>query len=178
MSQGAFEGWNLGLHVGDDPDAVQQNRLALARTVHGELTWLEQVHGTEVVRLPYRGTHPQADAAFTETIGQICTVMTADCLPVLFCSHDGHQVAAAHAGWRGLLKGVLESTLSFFDQPDRCFIWLGPAIGPQAFEVGDEVYQAFTSYSSQAKSAFSPQNSGKYLADLYALATQRLRLPA
>lgn len=174
VSQGAFAGWNLGMHVGDDPDAVQKNRLALTGMVHGELTWLEQVHGTEVARLPHQDTHPKADAAFTDTVGQACTVMTADCLPVLFCSHDGCQVAAAHAGWRGLLNGVLESTLALFAQPERCFVWLGPAIGPQAFEVGEDVYQAFISYSWQTKAAFSPRGSDKYLADLYALARQRL----
>ncbi|SIO16546.1 peptidoglycan editing factor PgeF [Salinivibrio sp. ES.052] len=175
VSQGAFAGWNLGMHVGDEPNAVQQNRVTLARQVRGDITWLEQVHGTQVVRLPHYGPNLEADAAFTDVTGHVCTVMTADCLPVLYCSHDGRQVAAAHAGWRGLLHGVLETTLSMFADPSQCLVWLGPAIGPQAFEVGEDVYLAFTSLSPEAKAAFMPKGDHKYLADLYVLATQRLR---
>ncbi|OOE55605.1 hypothetical protein BZG13_14890 [Salinivibrio sp. ML323] len=175
VSHGRFSSWNLGMHVGDAPDDVAKNRLLLAKQVEGDITWLDQVHGTQVVHLPSEDPHPEADAAFAETTGQVCTIMTADCLPVLFCSDDGQQVAAAHAGWRGLLNGVLESTLSMFEAPSRCLVWLGPAIGPQAFEVGEDVYQAFTTLSPEAKVAFMPTDSHKYFADLYMLATQRLQ---
>lgn len=174
-SQGSFSGWNLGMHVGDAPEAVGQNRALLAHQVSGDITWLEQVHGTHVVHLPTRSPHPQADAAFTDTTGQVCTIMTADCLPVLVCSDNGQQVAAAHAGWRGLSSGVLEATLSLFSDPNRCLAWLGPAIGPQAFEVGEEVIEAFVTHSPQAMSAFTAKGNGKYFADLYHLAKQRLQ---
>ena len=137
--------------------------------------WLEQVHGTAVLRLtgePYASK--RADASYSNTPGTVCAVMTADCLPVLFCNRAGTEVAAAHAGWRGLCAGVLEETVACFaDSADNIIAWLGPAIGPQAFEVGPEVRDAFMAHDAQAQSAFLPAGD-KYMADIYQLARQRL----
>jgi len=137
--------------------------------------WLEQVHGTAVLKLdgePYASK--RADASYSNTPGTVCAVMTADCLPVLFCNRDGSEVAAAHAGWRGLCAGVLEETVACFaDKPENLLAWLGPAIGPDAFEVGPEVREAFMAHDAAAESAFRPQGE-KYFADIYQLARQRL----
>lgn len=173
-SQGVFSGWNLGLHVGDDAEVVSQNRAILQALVGGPITWLNQVHGTQVVRLPCVESLPDADAAVTDVSGQVCTVMTADCLPVLITDRQGSQVAAVHAGWRGLLDGVIETTVAMFTDSTQCMAWLGPAIGPMHFEVGQEVYDAFTRDCPAARSAFVRQPHQKYLADLYLLAKQRL----
>lgn len=179
VSSGGWQSLNLGDHVGDDPDCVAENRrrLGLKAGVPAEaFSWLEQVHGTDVARAPVQGK-PRADASVTCDRGVVCTVLTADCLPVLFCSRDGRQVGAAHAGWRGLCGGVLESTLNTFDcAPGQIMAWLGPAIGPQAFEVGGEVRQQFLAANADADAGFapSPEHSERYLADLYGLARQRL----
>ncbi|SDX37524.1 peptidoglycan editing factor PgeF [Marinobacter mobilis] len=172
---------NLGGHVSDNPGYVAENRQRLAEWagVSGEaFCWLEQVHGTVVVDAPSRDrTPPRADASVTRDRGVVCTVLTADCLPVLFCARDGRQVGAAHAGWRGLCAGVLENTLSSFRcSPSEIMVWLGPAIGPQAFEVGAEVRQQFLAEDAGAGAAFvpSPQHPDRYLANLYLLARQRL----
>ncbi|SDK12852.1 conserved hypothetical protein [Ferrimonas sediminum] len=171
-----FDGFNLGAHVGDADAAVAANRqrlmsgLGLQRPVQ----WLEQVHGTEVVTLPAAVPVPVADAACTTKAGVACAVMTADCLPVLLCNEDGTQVAAAHAGWRGLCDGVLESVLAEFQCPrQQIRAWIGPAIGPQAFEVGDEVRQRFIRVDAQAAVAFEARGE-RYLANLPLLARQRL----
>jgi hypothetical protein len=132
--------------------------------------WLEQVHGVDVI--DERGIC--GDARIVHR-GEVAVVMTADCLPVLFCDQSGHQVAAAHAGWRGLEAGVLENTVARFNAaPDRILAWLGPAIGPDVFEVGEEVRDAFISHDVGAEAAFKPVRSGHWLADLYLLARQRL----
>ncbi|MCS4266921.1 purine nucleoside phosphorylase YfiH [Serratia sp. BIGb0163] len=173
-----YDSLNLGTHVGDDARAVEDNR---QRLVEGAglpqmPVWLEQIHGTRVVRLD--GQTPadlQADAVYSNVPGQVCAVMTADCLPVLFCSQAGDEVAAAHAGWRGLCNGVLEQTLAAFAaEPGRISAWLGPAIGPQQFEVGPEVRAAFIAVDDAAAAAFTPQGD-KFLADIYLLARQRLQ---
>lgn len=173
-----YDSLNLGTHVGDEAQAVAVNR---QRLVEGAdlpqmPVWLEQVHGTRVVRLD--GQMPadlQADAVYSNVPGQVCAVMTADCLPVLFCSQAGDEVAAAHAGWRGLCNGVLEQTLTAFDaEPGRINAWLGPAIGPQQFEVGPEVRAAFIAVDDAAATAFTPMGD-KFLADIYLLARQRLQ---
>jgi hypothetical protein len=173
-----YDSLNLGTHVGDEAQAVAVNR---QRLVEGAdlpqmPVWLEQVHGTRVVRLD--GQTPadlQADAVYSNVPGQVCAVMTADCLPVLFCSQAGDEVAAAHAGWRGLCNGVLEQTLAAFTaEPGRISAWLGPAIGPQQFEVGPEVRAAFIAVDDAAAAAFTPQGD-KFLADIYLLARQRLQ---
>lgn len=177
VSLAPFDSLNLGDHVGDDPAAVAENRRRL--TDHFSITpaWLQQVHGIDVVEAdPARVA--TADASWSTTPGIACTAMTADCLPVLFCNRAGTHVAAAHAGWRGLANGVLEATLDSLAVPaDEILAWLGPAIGPQAFEVGPEVREAFIAQHADAERAFLPShNAGKFLADIYALA--RLRLAA
>ncbi|WP_215787348.1 purine nucleoside phosphorylase YfiH [Pantoea dispersa] len=176
VSAAPWDSLNLGAHVGDEADCVMHNR----QRVVGQLAlpampqWLEQVHGQTVARLPAAAAVPRADAAITRESGVVCAVMTADCLPVLFCSHDGSEVAAAHAGWRGLCHGVLEQTLAQFHCPaTEIHAWLGPAIGPQAFEVGAEVRSAFLAQDAAADAAFRPAGE-KYFADIWLLATQRL----
>lgn len=177
VSRDVYSSFNLGLHVGDDPQAVAANRARLAART-GKPVWLEQVHGTAVLdaaRFTEVEQAPQADAAFCREPGVACVVMTADCLPVLLCDEAGSVVAAAHAGWRGLLSGVLEQTVRAMNVPaGRLMAYLGPAIGPLAFEVGDEVRSAYLSKSAEAVTAFQPAGSGKWLADIYQLARQRL----
>lgn len=176
-----FNGLNLGTHVGDHPADVAANRALLAGSLNLPTTplWLEQVHGTGVITLPNITDGITADAVLSRTVGQVCAIMTADCLPVLFCDTSGTVVAAAHAGWRGLAEGVLESTLQKMDVPPSTIMaWLGPAIGPIAFEVGGEVRAAFMAKSPQAADAFvsrGDHGAGKWLADIYQLARLRLK---
>mgnify|MGYP001766264250 CR=1 FL=1 len=175
VSVAPWASFNLGDHVGDDPLHVAANRDALTACLPSAPCWLQQVHGTLAVNAENTPKPAVADAAFTRQAGRVCAVMTADCLPVLFCDRAGSVVAAAHAGWRGLLGGVLESTLSVMAvAPDHVLAWLGPAIGPSAFEVGDEVRAAFVAELPAAGEAFAPCGQGKWLADLYALARLRL----
>ena len=177
VSAPPFDSCNLGDHVGDDPQAVLKNRQRLVSLLGCKPAWLQQVHGTAVVEaLP--GQVAQADASWTATPGVACAIMTADCLPALFCDRAGTRVAAAHAGWRGLAGGVLESTLDALALPaEQVLVWLGPAIGAQAFEVGAEVREAFVAQHAQAAEAFRPShNAGKFIADIYQLA--RIRLAA
>lgn len=183
-SEAPFGSFNLGDHVGDEPATVAANRRALIDDCAGlsAISWLQQVHGTNVVAAD-ASRHPAADAQFTRDIGLGCAVMTADCLPVLFCDQLGTQVAAAHAGWRGLCAGVLEQTVAAFASscaPDQILAWLGPAIGPDSFEVGSEVREQFLASSAQpqaTEACFRPSlRAGHFLADIYALA--RLRLQA
>lgn len=177
VSQQPYDSLNLGGHVADEPEHVLKNRHLLCDIagLPAMPLWLNQVHGTHIVTLPYTGTSfPQADACYTRAEGQVCAVMTADCLPVIFCSKDGREVAASHAGWRGLCAGVLENTLATFrSSPEEILAWLGPAIGPQAFEVGPEVRDAFIAHDPAAAVAFVPYQQ-KYFADLWMLARQRL----
>ena len=177
VSQQPYDSLNLGAHVADKPAHVLKNRQRLCDMagLPAMPLWLNQVHGTRVVTLPHAGSSaPDADACYTRTKGQVCAVMTADCLPVIFCSKDGREVAAAHAGWRGLCGGVLESTLAMFlSLPEDILVWLGPAIGPEMFEVGPEVREAFIADNPAAAEAFIPSQQ-KYLADLWMLARQRL----
>ncbi|SDA89118.1 conserved hypothetical protein [Pseudomonas sp. NFACC15-1] len=177
VSLAPFDSLNLGDHVGDDPTAVAENRRRLIDRFVITPAWLQQVHGIAVVEAdPTRVA--TADASWTATPGIACTAMTADCLPVLFCNRAGTRVAAAHAGWRGLANGVLEATLDSLAVPaNEVLAWLGPAIGPQAFEVGPEVREAFIAQRPEAVEAFAASpNAGKFLADIYQLA--RLRLAA
>lgn len=178
VSNAPFDSFNLALHVADDPHAVRENRKRLcdALQLPSEPCWLEQVHGSSVIEAGDCATPPKADACIARGANQVCVVMTADCLPVLFCSRDGDRVAAAHAGWRGLAGGILDSTVSSLGLPGaELMAWLGPAIGPRAFEVGDEVRIAFTSRDAAAASAFTPNATGRWLADLYQLARLELR---
>ncbi len=166
---------NLGAHVGDDPDAVVANRERLAHRLQlpSQPLWLQQVHGTRV--RPAADADACADACLADRPQQVCVVMTADCLPVLLCDRAGSKVAAAHAGWRGLLDGVLERTVVAFDgEPGQLLAWLGPAIGPRAFEVGDEVRDAFVTEDGAAARCFVANRDGHWLADLYGLARLRL----
>lgn len=175
VSTGPWSTLNLGDHVGDADGAVAENRRRLAGQLElpAEPLWLRQVHGTSVVR--DEGAGHCADARLSDRPGRVCVVLTADCLPVLFCNRSGTRVAAAHAGWRGLLAGVLESTVAAFeDTPADLMAWLGPAIGPQAFEVGDEVRGAFVEPDPSAAAHFRRRRAGHWLADLYGLARHRL----
>ena len=166
---------NLGDHVGDDPARVDANRELLRGYLPSAPVWLRQVHGVVVAEIDQAILLPEADAAVARQAGHVCAVMTADCLPVLFCDRAGTVVAAAHAGWRGLLDGVLEATIRAMGVPSsEILAWLGPAIGPAAFEVGDEVRAAFVGRDPLAAEAFVPHVAGKWLADIYCLARQRL----
>ncbi|MER3383841.1 purine nucleoside phosphorylase YfiH [Pectobacterium aroidearum] len=173
-----YDSLNLGNHVGDESACVTANRQALVEMagLPAMPHWLEQVHGIDVIRIGEGAPISVCgDAAYTDKKGQVCAVMTADCLPVLFCAINGDEVAAAHAGWRGLHAGVLEETLACFRaQPTQIMAWLGPAIGPDAFEVGPEVRDAFIQHDSAAASAFRPEGN-KFFADIYQLARLRLR---
>lgn len=178
VSVAPFDSLNLGQHVADDEATVLENRRLLQQMggLPSEPVWLQQVHGIKVVRAELAGANEIADAATTEIPEIVCTVMTADCLPVLFCNSQGTQVAAAHAGWRGLLAGVLETTVnSFIGSQGELHAWLGPAIGPEVFEVGDEVRAAYLDEDSEMQSAFKAGVSdGKWLLDIYAAARIRL----
>jgi YfiH family protein len=177
-----FDTLNLGDHVGDDAAAVAANRQLLLDACPGlaAVSWLRQVHGTTVVAAAAGGA-AEADAQFTRQAGLACAVMTADCLPVLFCDRAGTQVAAAHAGWRGLCAGVLERTAACFAAPDTVLAWLGPAIGPRHFEVGAEVREQFVDSADASQRQATAQcfsagvRPGRFMADLYQLARLRLR---
>ena len=174
VSRAPWASLNLGDHVGDDPAHVAANRAKLREQLPAEPGWLNQVHSARVVELG-RDTEREADASFTCQVGETCAVLTADCLPVLFCDRAGSVVAAAHAGWRGLAGGVLEATVAAMQvPPDEILAWMGAAIGPQAFEVGDEVREAFVTQHPVATAAFAPHAPGKWLADIYQLARIRL----
>lgn len=177
VSPAPYDSLNLGDHVGDLPENVTANRARVRSRLPAEPRWLQQVHGVTVVDGAGLVHTEAADGVYSRQAGVVCGVMTADCLPVLFCDTAGSVVAAAHAGWRGLAAGVLENTVAAMGVPAaNLMAWLGPAIGPQAFEVGDEVRAAFVAADSAAAGAFVSGHPGKWLADIYALA--RLRLHA
>ena len=177
VSQRPYDSFNLGDHVGDDVSAVNRNRQQLQQQPGLQtIQWLRQVHGTTIIEAGQQCT-PEADASFSRQPGVACAVMTADCLPVLFCDQKGSIVAAAHAGWRGLLNGVLEATVHHFNSdPGELMAWLGPAISRSHFEVGPEVREQFVTAMSSAEEAFIPSTiqRGHYMADIYQLARQRL----
>jgi YfiH family protein len=167
-------GFNLGTHVGDDLKHVEQNRRLLQSLLPAQPTWLTQVHGAAVLDIPCSMDAPEADASITDRPDAVCAILTADCLPVLFCDRRGSVVGAAHAGWRGLAGGVLENTVSRMRSKgaDEILAWLGPAIGPERFEVGQEVMDAFAALHRDTASAFNKieERPGKYLANIYQLA--------
>jgi YfiH family protein len=171
-------GLNLGVYAGDRPEDVRRNRDLLGRLLPAEPAWLSQVHGIVVVDAAQVVDAPRADASISTTRGVVCVAQSADCLPVLFCDVDGRVVGAAHAGWRGLAAGVLENTVTAMRNAGagEILAWLGPAIGPEHFEVGEDVLAAFTAYAPVSAAAFKPISGipGKYLADIYCLARQRL----
>ena len=176
-SGGRFASLNLGDHVGDDPTAVAENRGRLLRqaALPSEPRWLVQVHGVAVADLDAGGSLAAADAAFTRQPGRVCAILTADCLPVLFAAESGELVGAAHAGWRGLAAGVIETTVRAMGvAPERMLAWLGPAIGPEHFEVGGEVRQAFLEQDAGSHEAFRANSRGRFMANLGLLARRRL----
>lgn len=182
VSQPPFDHFNLGTRYGtyrDDPDAVERNRRELVERfgVPGAPQWLHQVHGVEVVRVDAvdATNEPTADAAVTDRAGVALAILTADCLPVVFATDDGRTIAAAHAGWRGLVDGVLENTVAAMQAtPESVMAWLGPAAGPQSYEIGEEVHAAFVDRDARAMQAFTPTRPGHWRVDLYALARLRL----
>jgi YfiH family protein len=180
VSAAPFQSLNLATHVGDAPEAVAANRKRVAEALRlpSSPCWLEQVHGPAVTVVDGCGeTTPVADAGIATEPGRVCVVLTADCLPVLFCDRAGSVCAAAHAGWRGLHRGVLEATVARLNtDPTRLLAWLGPAIGPARFEVGPEVRAAFIEQDAAARGAFRRGNADRWLCDIYHLA--RLRLAA
>lgn len=177
ISLGDYADLNLADHVGDDPLAVAHNRARLARrlSLPAAPRWLRQVHGRRVAVLGPAPEPEEADAAVTQEAGVVCAVLTADCLPLLLCDRQGQRVAAVHAGWRGLLGGVIEATVAAMARaPSDLLAWLGPAIGAQAFEVGPEVRERFVAADARATAAFGPGKGDRWLADIDELARQRL----
>lgn len=173
FSQGAYASFNLALHVSDQQNNVLQNRQLLENLLQlkQQPFWLQQVHGTQCLPWSNSLSIVQSDASFSETLQQPCVVLTADCLPILIASKQGDWVAACHAGWRGLLAGVIQATLACYKQPTKNLIaWIGPAISQKYFEVGQEVYQALVNKNSQYASAFSKNPRGRYQLDMVALA--------
>lgn len=176
-SAAPYTSMNPADHVGDVPAAVQANRARLQQQLGlpAAPVWLQQVHGVDAVNAARVQGVPVADAAWSDRPGVVCVVLTADCLPLLLCEREGHCVAAAHAGWRGLAAGVIEQTVHALPvAPESLLAWLGPAIGPGAYVVGEEVRAAFLAHDAQAASAFRPAAVGGWHADLYQLARQRL----
>jgi YfiH family protein len=176
-SAAPFSGFNLGDRLGDDPAAVAANRALLMSILDlpAEPAWLCQVHGKSVVDAGRLTARVKADASYTDTPGVVCTVTTADCLPVLLCDRRESRVAVAHAGWRGLVAGVLEAVVDKLNVPaGQLYAWLGPAIGRHHFEVGEEVREAFIQRLRVNANGFAPSPSGRWLADLYHLARNHL----
>lgn len=176
VSHPPYDSLNLGDHVGDAPESVAENRRRLVEmlALSAEPRWLKQVHGTCSVDAAVSTVGCEADAIYSEKSGVVCAVLTADCLPLLLCDRSGSRIAAVHAGWRGLMAGVIEQTVSSLGPAGELMAWLGPAIGPRAFEVGGEVREAFIAKDAAADVAFSPSEGGRYMADIYALARLRL----
>lgn len=174
-STGAHGSFNLATHVGDDPVAVAANRQQLRCQLPADPLWLSQVHGTRCVLAEEAWAGAEADACVTRSTHHVCVVMTADCLPVFFCNRAGTAVGVAHAGWRGLAAGVLEASIKAIGEPrDQLLAWLGPAIGPAAFEVGDEVREVFVTEDAGTADGFVAGAPGKWWCDIYFLARRRL----
>lgn len=178
LSAAPYASLNLAAHVGDDPLIVARNRQRLRQGIlplPADPLWLEQVHGTQMVTAENYREGAAGDACIARTPGLVCAVLTADCLPLLLCAEDASVVGAVHAGWRGLSAGVIEACVAAMATPPaRLLAWLGPAIGPRAYEVGDEVRATFCRQDAAAEQAFVPHRPGKWLCDLYLLARQRL----
>lgn len=177
VSQGVYSSLNLGDHVSDDPAAVQQNRALLQDVLPARPVWLKQVHGTRLLWVDQPAVDSAADAALAKSDGVVCVVMVADCLPVLLCDEAGTVVGVVHAGWRGLVGGIIEQSVSAMRTQchGEILAWLGPAIGPKHFEVGAEVREAFLQHDAQSAQAFvAAENPDKWYANLFDLARQRL----
>ncbi|MDT8281963.1 MAG: peptidoglycan editing factor PgeF [Gammaproteobacteria bacterium] len=182
VSQRGYSSFNLAAHVGDDPEAVKTNRLRLMNELQlpAEPVWLDQVHSNTVIHadaIEVSDLRPvAADASVSSTPGVVCAVLTADCLPVFFCDQSASEVAVAHAGWRGLHAGILSKTIEAMSSPvEQLIANLGPAIGAQSFEVGEDVYQAFADKHANNKTAFVSNRKGHYLCDIYQLAKLELQ---
>ena len=188
VSKGAYSSFNLAMHVQDQPQRVASNRKILRETFNlpAEPSWISQVHGTHVLLADGVCSSEKADGSYTRAAGVVCAVLTADCLPMLLCDLQGIRVAAVHVGWRGLAAGIVEVAVNALDSaPQNILVWFGPAIGPRAFEVGHEVYQTFVKQDPEAESAFiafrriagknmGSNIKGKWMANIYQLATLRL----
>lgn len=182
FSKAPYDSFNLSTYVGDDIIDVNKNRLKLIQDLNlpAEPVWEKQMHTTKVLHLDLDNRNiiePAADASFTKLKQTVCVIQTADCLPILVCDSAGTIVAAIHAGWKGLLNGIIENTVNAMQTENQNLIaWLGPAIGPNAFEVGIEVREQFVAKLPEAKNAFIPAktNTNKFFANIYLLATQRL----
>lgn len=177
VSHAPYDSFNLASHVGDENQAVAENRRCLRDqlSLPGEPAWLDQVHSNVAVIADHWPQPPRADACVATSRGQVCVVLTADCLPVLFCSRDGTRVAAAHAGWRGLAAGILDNTVRLLSVPGKELLaWMGPAISQPAFEVGDDVRSVFLARDSGAAPAFAPNARQRWQCDLYELARRNL----
>jgi YfiH family protein len=175
VSAGPYATFNLGELTDDAKDAVAENKRRLDALLPATPRWLRQVHGTRVVEADTVAAPVEADASYTHSAATVCAVKIADCMPVLICEREGRAVAVAHAGWRGLSQGVVENTVRALAlDPARLLAYIGPAIGPDAFEVGDDVFEAFCGRDADARAAFRPLRPGKWLADLFALGRQRL----
>lgn len=175
VSKGPYASLNLGLRTADDPRATAANRDRLCAALPQQPKWLRQVHGANVVEADELASAPEADASIARRPRTVCAVLVADCVPVLFADRRGAAVAIAHAGWRGLAAGVIENTIARMDTDPRGLLaYLGPGIGPRAFEVGADVRDAFCRGDTQGEAAFAPHAPGKWLADLYLLTRGRL----
>jgi len=178
VSEAPYHSFNFGEHVGDDQANIEANRSLLKKRLNlpTEPIWLKQVHSTIVLPAIPANRGQEADALFSQQPNQVCVVTTADCLPLLLCDRNGTQVAAIHAGWRGLANGIIENTLQKMNLPaNQILAWLGPAIGPRVYELGDEVRQYFIDKDAEASRSFVPsKNAGRWLGNLYSLATLRL----
>jgi len=176
VSQGAYASLNPATHVNDAQESVATNRRMIREMLNlpAEPVWLQQVHGIRVVKADSCDELEQADASYTDAVGVVCVVLTADCLPVLFCGDQGRVVAAAHAGWRGLQAGIIDETIKKM-QCAEISVWLGPAIGAQQFEVGEDVFSAFSRDNPETRQAFQQIGADKWLADIYRLATINLQ---
>ncbi len=177
VSDAPYATFNVAAHVGDNPHAVAVNRRRLCTAMgwSQEPKWLRQVHGTAIVHAAHVvPDETQADACYADQPGLWCAVLTADCLPVLLCDDAGTWVASVHCGWRGLLNGILAATVAIFPAPGHLMAWLGPAIGPDAFEIGSEVYKAFVQTDEGYARYFRPSPAGRWLADIYGLARHQL----
>ena len=177
VSEGEHASMNLGLSSGDDPARVARNRAIVRARLPSQPTYMVQVHGVDVADLDRlaTGERPRADAAVTATRGRAAAVLTADCMPLFLCERSGTRVAVAHAGWRGMAAGVIENAVAALRaDAGEIVAWMGPAIGPDAFEIGPEVRDAFLAADPEARAAFRAHTPGKFMADLYTLARRRL----
>ncbi len=173
-----YQAFNLADHVGDAPERVEHNRRELQKSLSLPMQprWLEQIHSDRVTELNGMDVHAPADAAYTRQAGEVCVVLTADCLPVLLCDREGSCVAAVHAGWRGLQQQIIAKTIAAMAvESGSLLAWLGPAIGPAAYEIDETVYQRFISEQAGYTVAFEPSRPGHWRMDLYAIARMQLK---